>query len=301
MYRNLPKNLFKHKHTKGWSIPGYSTDGVLFFTSKEKASQYTYTDAPLFNESEVSNNSDAEDFPLENLKPLLESLIAEGPHFEQYKAVVFNLTNEGKYDAVYDVAELYKLLKEDIYYSADSSYTSEYFENLLNIYNYQRELTEKLDGYKGDMNFSEGIINKIVLWKVNRYVSTNSNNDWLPVLNTFKDDTTIEEDKLRNFLTIVLNQVRGVDIAMASTFLRFRNPDVYQIIDERTFRVVMRNGNSRKKLKDYKNFDEKIDLYIDYLKKLRTVCESLQIKYQNSDRILYQFDKIKNGNFNGIK
>jgi thermostable 8-oxoguanine DNA glycosylase len=297
MYKKLPKILYLHPHTKGWSIPGYSHDGILLFTSKEKAQRYTYTDAHVHGEPTNVTSVVIKELITTDLPALLTSLVVEGPHFGKYKTVVFNLTNDNKYDGIYNVDELLKLLKDgDTFCSAEGNYEKEHFEKLIDLYDYQSDLTETLDAYKND--FTQAIINEIVLWKVNRYVNTDTALDWLKKLNGFKYDNEIEEKELREFLKLVLTEVRGVRLAMASTFLRFRNPNVYQIIDERMFRVVMRKENPRKKLSSYTTVDSQIDLYIAYLKKLKAICEEMNIRFQQSDRILYQFDIIKNGDFN---
>ena len=297
MYKKLPKILYLHPHTKGWSIPGYSHDGILLFTSKEKALRYNYSDAAVHDELSNKTPIKVKELVITDLLELLASMIAEGPYFGQYKAVVFNLTNENKYDGIYNVDELLTLLNDDeSFCSAEDNYEKEHFEKLIELYDYQSDLTEILDTYKCD--FSQAVINEIVLWKVNRYVNTDTSIDWLKKLNGFKYDNEVEEKELREFLKLVLTEIRGIRLAMASTFLRFRNPNVYQIIDERMFRVVMRKENPRKKLSSYTTVDGQIDLYITYLKKLKAICENLNINFQQSDRILYQFDIVKNGDFN---
>ncbi len=54
---------------------------------------------------------------------------------------------------------------------------------------------------------------------------------------------------------------------MASAILRFKNPNIYQIIDQRANRLLY-----SKELKIPHNILKQIDLYVDYLTKLRKVC-----------------------------
>ena len=77
---------------------------------------------------------------------------------------------------------------------------------------------------------------------------------------------------------------------MASTVLRFACPEHLQIIDQRVYRFITQDD----KLKLPFNVDKKIDLYFEYLKTLKTVCEKYGIDFKESDRILYQLDKIYN-------
>jgi hypothetical protein len=79
---------------------------------------------------------------------------------------------------------------------------------------------------------------------------------------------------------------------MASTILRYRNPNIYQIIDQRVFRVIYKNQTLE--LNTYpseKNLNFQIDLYIKYLYDLRNICVDLKIPFDKSDRILFMADK----------
>lgn len=182
-------------------------------------------------------------------------------------------------------------------YSTIHDYDESLYEELNSNYNYQKELTQKLDD-QFDIPFNQEIINEIVLWKVNRYVPSTGQN-WLNKLNAFKDDLELDEEKLIAFLEEVLSSdVRGIRLAMASTFLRFRNPNVYQIIDERTYRVVMRRDRNLKgNLIQYEQTHELINLYIDYLEDLKMFCQEKKLNFKEADRILYQFDKEENKDF----
>ncbi len=296
MYKKLPKTLYLHPHTKGWSIPGYSHEGIILFTSKQKAKEYTNSDAHIHDYPIDNNPALVKDLPKDDLLPLLEKIVSEKPHDLKYKTVVFNPTNDNKYDSIYNVKELLRLLKNKEPFCSADDYEKEHFEKIIDLFDYQPDLTEILDSYKS--GFTQRIINEIVLWKVNRYVNTDTSSNWLEDLNAFMYFTEIEEEELRKFLKLVLDGVKGVRLAMASTFLRFRNPDVYQIIDERMFRVVMGKENPGKKLSSYTTVDSQINLYVNYLNKLKILCKEKSINYQQSDRVLYQFDKNKNGDFN---
>lgn len=76
---------------------------------------------------------------------------------------------------------------------------------------------------------------------------------------------------------------------MASTILRFRNPKIYQIIDQRVYRMIYGTA-----LKIKTNLNDNIIQYLDYLTELRSVCDLYQIPFSKSDRILYEYDKIRN-------
>lgn len=152
-------------------------------------------------------------------------------------------------------------------------------------FNYQRNLTASLD-LDGD-NFDQNKLNEIILWKVNRYA--NFSDELISLINSIgKDDTEMDIDKTKLILKKLL-RTKGVQLAMASTILRFRNKNIYQIIDQRVYRII--NKNRSLKLNNYlseKNLDNQIQLYIQYLAKLKEACENLKIPFYKSDRNLWQ-------------
>ena len=76
----------------------------------------------------------------------------------------------------------------------------------------------------------------------------------------------------------------------ASTLLRFKNPKVYQIIDQRVYRFIY-----GKELRlSSKKTDELIDIYFEYLNDLKKKCKKYKIRFRNSDRVLYNADKRLN-------
>ena len=295
MYKKLPKTLYRHPHTKGWSISGYGSTGLLLFTSKKNALDYTNSDAATHGEArQKMNPALITKIPREDLDNILNDCCAN--EFGGTQAVIFNLTNDSNYTAIYSAPELRDLLQNNGFCPA-LNYDPSAFDGILKNYDYQIELANKIE-VSANQDFDQKIINEIVLWKVNRYVSTNSEIGWLDMLNSFRTDKLVDEEKLREFLRLVLD-VRGIRLAMASTFLRFRNPEVYQIIDERTYRVVIRNEEDDIiRLADYRTVEDQIDLYVEYLQKLKALCNQKNITFRDADRILYQFDIVKNGDFN---
>ena len=101
-------------------------------------------------------------------------------------------------------------------------------KNFLDNYEYNPALTRELDGFKDD--FDMALIHKITLWKTNRYYILNS--ELLTEFNKLSELKLGEHEKSKAVLRQLLEQ-KGVDLPMASTLLRFRNPDVFQIIDKR--------------------------------------------------------------------
>jgi thermostable 8-oxoguanine DNA glycosylase len=156
------------------------------------------------------------------------------------------------------------------------------------MYSYQTVLTAKLDNL--DSNFDQNIVNEIVLWKVNRYA--NIENETLELINKIKKtDIEIDPELTEQILLKLLSKdQKGFRLAMASTVLRFKNPNIYQIIDQRVYRFIY--GQELK----YKENDlnEQILIYMNYLNKLRQVCNEYSIDYTMADRVFYSMDKIYN-------
>ena len=163
-------------------------------------------------------------------------------------------------------------------------------ENDLDIssFKYQVELTKKLDSLNSD--FNQEILNEIILWKVNRYAKFDE--ETINLLNKINPkDENLQMSLTGDILLGLLSKnQKGVRLAMASTILRFRNPKVYQIIDQRVYRFIYGKELEYSET----NLNLQIVIYIDYLEKLKEVCEKYQIKFEDADRIRYKMDKEYN-------
>ncbi len=165
---------------------------------------------------------------------------------------------------------------------------------LLDSYKYQIYLTKKLDDLNSN-NLSRETLYEIVLWKLNRFPQIEDN-----LLEELKEIKSIKpkEHRVAEPLLRRLLQCPGIALPMASTILRFINPEAFQIIDDRVFRRVYEGNKTRYSNKPAivdKNFLEKsANIYFDYLDALHELsCDKLLFK--NSDRILYVLDiKLEN-------
>ena len=156
------------------------------------------------------------------------------------------------------------------------------------LYNNQPALTPHLDNLP-DKPMSQETVNEIVLWKVNRYVRLTHH-----VRNSMYALRTLRPTQHRHAERVLRSLLRcyGVDLAMASTFLRFQNPDVFQIIDRHAYRAVF--GKSYP-LHSATSDGIKVSTYFTYLDALRDLAVSSGAAFRDLDRILYEFDKDKNG------
>lgn len=164
-----------------------------------------------------------------------------------------------------------------------------------NNFKYQEELTTKLDVYSD--NFNQEIINEIVLWKVNRYAKLPD--EAFILLNKININETLltkeQENIARELLSILLERkTKGIQLPMASTILRFKNKNIFQIIDQRVYRVLYGENLSLKPYKSQQVVINEIEMYFKYLRDLKEKCNKLNIPFSDSDRILYLADKHYN-------
>ena len=161
------------------------------------------------------------------------------------------------------------------------------------LYDYQDDLTTKLD--KLNNPFDQQIINEIVLWKVNRFASPTVQT--LDLLNQIDSKSTDLDINLTTEILKALLKTKGIQLPMASTILRFKNKNVYQIIDQRVYRIIYKD--KKLKLNTYlndKNLTDQIELYLKYLTDLKSICSSINIQFDKADRILFMADRRINKN-----
>lgn len=152
------------------------------------------------------------------------------------------------------------------------------------------DVTDKLDSLCS-RNFTKEDLYMITLWKVNRFPIIND--DIIDKLNTLRSLDTINEEKTRDALNLLLD-IKGVRLPMASTYLRFLNPNIYQIIDVRAYRAAFCYDEKRPDYTKASN-DECIDIYLNYLNRLREIAQigyyGVVVEFKDLDRFLYEIDK----------
>ncbi len=152
-------------------------------------------------------------------------------------------------------------------------------------YDYNPDLTNELDNIKED--FNEDIINKIALWKLNRYPRLTD--ELIRRLNKIGDDGGHKEEHKK--LLIELLGCSGVQLPMASTFLRFKNPKLFQIINQHVYRPLTGTELSLPLSNSERNREKICQFYFRYLEDLEKKCRELDIPFEKADRILYKADK----------
>ena len=178
---------------------------------------------------------------------------------------------------------------DDLSESDKSDYKKEVIKYKKEGFDYQKELTVKLDKTKSQ--FNQELLNEIVLWKVNRYALFNST--LISEINTISSWKVLNKEKTRKILTSLL-KTKGVQLAMASNILRFRNPNIFQIIDQRAYRVITGDPLKLSQIKETSRettISKQIDVYIEYLEEIREKCKKLDVDFDDADRVLYIIDK----------
>ena len=143
--------------------------------------------------------------------------------------------------------------------------------------------------------FNQSMINKIVLFKVNRYAEIS--NQILDELNRINPKTRNIDKKLSRSVLHGLLMQKGVRLAMASTILRFKNPNIYQIIDQRVYRLIYGEKLNLSSSKSKKQHNIQIDLYFDYLDKLNQLSKDYGYNFSDIDRTFFHADRKYNKNF----
>ena len=115
------------------------------------------------------------------------------------------------------------------------------------------------------------------MWKVNRCADIDTVT--LDLLNQIrKFDSQLNIELTWEILGRLLNkEQKGIRLPMASTILRFKNPSVYQIIDQRVYRFIY-GQDLKYTLTDSK---QQITIYLEYLNTLRRVCNEHNINFEN--------------------
>lgn len=140
----------------------------------------------------------------------------------------------------------------------------------------------------------QDIINKIILWKINRQAEpkvsvleklVHVHEIQLNDLCTNKKET---EDRVKDLL-ISLIETKGIRLPMASTILHFYNPETFPIIDQRAYRELYEKEAPRF------TEDNSCDIYVKYIKDCYKYwednCKCVGIEFSDIDKILYQLDK----------
>ena len=162
---------------------------------------------------------------------------------------------------------------------------------LLSKYNYNAKLTKELDALD-PKKLNKEMFFKIVLWKLDRYPEISDD-----LIKKLQDISDMKKHCHAREMIKELLKTRGIGLPMASTILRFLNPSVFQIIDDRAYRALLPGSpkypTKPPKITD-KYINKSIKIYFKYLEKIHEISNP-NFPFEDADRILYQLDiKRKN-------
>lgn len=160
----------------------------------------------------------------------------------------------------------------------------------LDAYSYQPELTARLDAIGSKTHISRETAYEVVLWKLDRFVEFSDT--LLGEINSVASLQPHERDRAEPVLFSLL-KTRGISLPMASTILRFRNPECFQIIDERAYRQALPQGEPLrpkppKLTTGWLSHSAKV--YFAYLGRLDEIARHCGVDFKLLDRALYQAD-----------
>ena len=129
-------------------------------------------------------------------------------------------------------------------------------------------------------------IRRIALWKLDRII--NIPDEVIEDLRKIADEKSldIKDNKTQKIIERLL-LCEGVGFPMASTILKFIRPDVFPIIDVRSYRAIFG-------VKLYSS-QYSLDKYIKYVEEVYNIRDCLKIDLPLIDQQLYCFDKEFNG------
>lgn len=171
------------------------------------------------------------------------------------------------------------------------------YQEILQRFQYEddRDVCQRLANIeKADFQQNRDIINQIVLWKLNR--SVNVSDDTLTELNSLEylksPLESLKDKKVKSLIGKLLSS-KGIKLAVASAILHFYYPDIFPIIDQRSYRELY--GEEFPVYSD-KNKEEKyVTVYLQYVKDCYEYQQSNcpEVPFSYIDKVLYQIDKEK--------
>lgn len=151
-------------------------------------------------------------------------------------------------------------------------------------YCHQQELTKRLDKL-ADEPLDRRTINEVVLWKVNRYVDIAPS--LMEGIEALRGLRRGQHREAQSVLEQLLD-THGADLPMASTILRFRNPQALQIIDRHAYRALY---EQKLPINCASSHRAKISTYFKYMDEIVEKSERFGVPFDLMDRVLYQADK----------
>lgn len=147
----------------------------------------------------------------------------------------------------------------------------------------KKAIQEKLKN-KSDIQIDD--IRRIALWKYDRVIDMDDSFCTQLYHTVSKENISIEDSEVQAVIERLIS-FEGVGFPLASTILKFINPDVFPIIDVRAYRALY-----GKKIY-YGQYS--LEIYINYAKRIYAIRDKFNLPLSEVDERLYEFDKKYNG------
>lgn len=211
----------------------------------------------------------------------------------------------------------------------------ENINNLDSLYEYQKwnknknysdysEYIQKLINNNNDEKDFMSIINWIALWKTDRIIEFSNETKIEEKLNMLKGKTKKDFEKneykdAKEAMKLLLEDGRGIRLAMASTIMHFYNPEVFPIIDKRAYRAINNifknneldfeiqevNTNDLQEIKN--DTEDRIEKYFEYVEQCKKLVKALnsavpkqKIDMGRIDQFLYELDLLTGENIKDV-
>ncbi len=157
-------------------------------------------------------------------------------------------------------------------------------EDKLNYqFEYNNEETSALhEELNGTNKLTIDDLRRVSLWKSNRIMSVSDELLEDLVALSLGNEVSLDDEKVKLVIERLVES-QGFGYPMASSVLKFINPNVFPIIDVRAYRAL-----TGRKL-TYSTYS--FDIYLSYAKHLTEMSKKLKRPLKDIDEQLYEFDK----------
>jgi hypothetical protein len=157
-------------------------------------------------------------------------------------------------------------------------------------FRYNPEETSELKSIFSEIRENETLsindLRRVALWKIDRVLNI-PQEIILALSNLAKQkDLDIHDEKTKKVISDLL-QCDGVGLPMASTILKFLRPDIFPIIDIRSYRAIFG--------KKIYSSQYSIEIYYNYIEEIYKIKEKTGLELERIDEQLYEYDKKYTG------
>ena len=157
-------------------------------------------------------------------------------------------------------------------------------------FNYNTNESNDLKNVFSEIRHSKSLtindLRRVSLWKLDRVLEISD--ELIKKLDLLSKDNSVDifDDNIKEIIVDLTNS-KGIGFPMASAILKFLRPDIFPIIDVRSYRAVFN--------KKIYSSQYSINVYYSYVKEIYLIRDKLKLPLNKIDEQLYEFDKKHNG------